>query len=1329
MSLESTIARIRREDTAIVGTGFLVSEQYLLTCAHVVADALGLDHYATEMPEESLYLDFPYLQIAGVRAKVIDWKPRSEIADQTGDDMALLQLETPVSHPKISLIGTATIKGHNYHAVGFPQGYNNSASSYGIVRDCLPSGRWQIEGDEGGIPIQGGFSGCPVWDERAKGIIGMVVEEADKKVAFMIPTEVLAQAFPELQEWVIPYPFMAEELPEDFVPRPGEFESLIAHLLDGNQPMAITAALKGAGGYGKTVLARAICHDRRIRERFRDGIFWVTLGENPDLLVALTKLYQALTDSTHTFVDKEQAAKGLAQEWQGKRCLAVIDDVWNQAHLRPFLPQKKDTYSLLVTTRDSGTLPSGSLKVDVDAMRVDEAVQLLRYGLPEGSTEDLQALAARLGEYPLLLKLANGVLRERVEQGGQSLAEALGYIDKALTRKGIRAFDTRDAEERYQAVRLTIEVSLELLKEGERQRYGRLAVFPEDVDVPWATLEKLWGWDDLDTEDFCTALKRLSLLLECDLKHRTIRLHDVIRHYLRDETTIPNLQQQFLDAYRQHLPASSPRNWWQLPKEELYLWRYLAYHLQEAEAEEELADLLGNFYWLQGKLIATDIDALISDYDYLPQSPPPNLQSTIQTLKSTIQPALTLSAHVLKIDSNQLASQLSGRLRSFTEPVIQSLLKQIDIADFLGFHCLSPSLTPPGGALIRTLTGHSLGITTVTVTPDGRRVISGSGDNTLKVWNLETGEELFTLTGHSDPVMAVTVTPDGQRVISGSYDKTLKVWNLETGEELFTLTGHSWWVNAVAVTPDNERVISGSWDKTLKVWNLKTGEEQFTFTRHSKPVTAIAVTPDGRRVISGSDDNTLKVWNLETGEELFTLTGHSDLVMAVTVTPDGQRVISGSEDNTLKVWNLETGEEQFTLTGHSFSVNAVTVTPDGQRVISGSTDCTFKVWNLETGEELFTLTEHSDSVTAVTVTPDSWRVISGSLDRTLKVWNLKTGEEQFTFTRHSKPVTAIAVTPDGRRVISGSDDNTLKVWNLETGEEQFTLTGHSFSVNAVTVTPDGQRVISGSDDNTLKVWNLETGEEQLTFTGYSSWRNAVAITTDSRRVISGSDDNILKVWNLETGEELFTLTGHSDRVTAVAVTPDGWRVISGSWDNTLKVWNLETGEEQFTLTGHSSWVNAVAVTPDGRRVISGSRDNTLKVWNLETGEELFTLTGHSSEVTAVAVTPDSQRVISGSTDCTVKVWNLETGEELFTLTGHSDLVTAAAVTPDGQRVIFGSEDNTLKVWNLEIGKVIATFTGESPIYCCAVAPDGVTVVAGEASGRVHFLELRTPVVG
>lgn len=147
------------------------------------------------------------------------------------------------------------------------------------------------------------------------------------------------------------------------------------------------------------------------------------------------------------------------------------------------------------------------------------------------------------------------------------------------------------------------------------------------------------------------------------------------------------------------------------------------------------------------------------------------------------------------------------------------------------------------------------------------------------------------------------------------------------------------------------------------------------------------------------------------------------------------------------------------------------------------------------------------------------------------------------------------------------------------------------------------------------------------------------------------------------------------------------------------------------------------MTPDGRHVVSGSYDETLKVWDLERGEELHTLRGHNDPVLAVAMMPDGRHAVSGSGDGTLKLWDLASGEEVQTLRGHAKAVAAVAVTPDGRHAVSGSYDETLKVWDLERGSVVASITGEGWYLACAVAPDGLTIIAGGGSGRVDFLRL------
>ncbi|MEQ8960194.1 MAG: WD40 repeat domain-containing protein, partial [Coleofasciculus sp. C2-GNP5-27] len=176
-------------------------------------------------------------------------------------------------------------------------------------------------------------------------------------------------------------------------------------------------------------------------------------------------------------------------------------------------------------------------------------------------------------------------------------------------------------------------------------------------------------------------------------------------------------------------------------------------------------------------------------------------------------------------------------------------------------------------------------------------------------------------------------------------------------------------------------------------------------------------------------------------------------------------------------------------------------------------------------------------------------------------------------------------------------------------------------------------------------------------------------------------------------------------------------------DETLKIWDLQSGEELKTLTEHSDSVHAVAISSSGRRAVSASADNTLKVWDLHSGQELKTLRGHINWVWSVAITPDRKRAVSASWDTSLIVWNLQSGIPRKMLLAHTDSVESVAITPNGQWAVSTSRDKFLILWDLHRDEIITTFKGDGELLCCAVAPDGLTIVAGEASGRVHFLRL------
>jgi len=394
--------------------------------------------------------------------------------------------------------------------------------------------------------------------------------------------------------------------------------------------------------------------------------------------------------------------------------------------------------------------------------------------------------------------------------------------------------------------------------------------------------------------------------------------------------------------------------------------------------------------------------AIQLDADYLPKAAPdPDLLPFYQEVAEVLQAEMERRA---RKEAEEAQKFLDRALRVFSYPVFalsseeRRLLQEVldafrQATSYVALRQTFSQYQQKALPLIQekirkfpvTLRGHEQGVFSVSFSPDGKFLASGSSDRTVKIWKVGNWREVATLR-HGDSVWSVSFSPDGKFLASGSLDKTVKVWEVRSWREVATLRGHENWVSSVSFSPGGKFLASGSSDNTIKVWDVGSWREVTTLRGHRSYVNSVSFSPDGKFLASGSLDKTVKVWEVRSWREVATLRGHENGVWSVSFGPDGKFLASGSRDWTVKVWEVRSWREVATLRGHEDQVISVTFSPDGKFLASGSSDKTVKVWEVGSWREVTTLKGHGNRVRSVSFSPDGKFLASGSVDMTVKIW-------------------------------------------------------------------------------------------------------------------------------------------------------------------------------------------------------------------------------------------------------------------------------------------------------------------------------------------------------
>lgn len=313
-------------------------------------------------------------------------------------------------------------------------------------------------------------------------------------------------------------------------------------------------------------------------------------------------------------------------------------------------------------------------------------------------------------------------------------------------------------------------------------------------------------------------------------------------------------------------------------------------------------------------------------------------------------------------------------------------------------------------------------------------------DPSVQTKPIQTGDWSYvrSLKGHSDWIRSLAFSPDGQAIVSGSNDETTRLWEVKTGQLIHMLVGHEKRVKSVGISPDNGTIVSASANSLIKLWSLHTGELQNTIKTSDNPATvlnAIVISPKENIIASGSasTQGTVKLWDLKAGTRRHAVAAHSSSVLALAFSPNGNVLVSGSKSSDIKAWGSggNSNKPLYEIeNAHLSEILSLAITPDGQTLVSSGADRTIKLWDLATGakKQPHILYGHAGRVWCIAISSDGTKLASASGDYTVKIWDLRTGKVLQTLTEHLGEVRGVAFSPDGKLIASGGDDMEIKLW-------------------------------------------------------------------------------------------------------------------------------------------------------------------------------------------------------------------------------------------------------------------------------------------------------------
>ena len=645
--------------------------------------------------------------------------------------------------------------------------------------------------------------------------------------------------------------------------------------------------------------------------------------------------------------------------------------------------------------------------------------------------------------------------------------------------------------------------------------------------------------------------------------------------------------------------------------------------------------------------------------------------------------------------------------------------------------------------------GHIKYITTITYSPNGKYIASGSYDNTIILWNIKNGREIRTFNQHTKPIESLEFSVDGSKILSSSADNTVIIFDIITAKVILKINTDKNLRKAVFSSDGTKILTMDNRDKTT-VWSALTGEKLGEYKKSfSSKISPYWFSPDGSKLLSYFNYKKASLIDLKTKKRILNF--DFDKTNSFCYSSNGKYIAIGSSKLFAKVFDSETGKlinyfknsEKEKCDGCDI---LVAFSHNNKLFLTGTTRTDLVLWNIKSGKKIKSLYRFKNKLSYIKFSLDDKYVLAKTNDEVF-IFDVKSGKKIFNLKNNLLYDFEPKFSPDSKTIAFPYKRNTIAIYNISSSKIIKILKGYLNKPNnnglsyrqtdwtvknlltyisnksSISISPNGKYIIKGQLDSIFIMIDIETGKKVKEYKGHSKIVLSYDFSPDGKTIVSCGGDHKIILWDTETAKPIKEFNGHKELIFDVKFSSDGKYIISGSWDGTLRVWNVKTNKNVNFINLKTISPYVVGFTPNNLYAISADLNKKLKFWELDANKEFREIIGHTNIISSFDFTDNKKQMITSSWDGTVKLWDLLTGMLLMKFTNHNGAVNSVACYPNKKIFASASSDRTIKIINYETGKEIKTLTGHSTsITSVKFTPDGSKLISCSIDGVIKVWE-------